>query len=438
MAAVSKVLLFTRCIGSFKGGDEMIPRLYDHDSLGFPNEDTGGIGSLKDCLSCKITEEVNGTYEIELTYPTDGYLADNIKIDKWVYAYYEPAWTDSNSYGDKLKGKMQFFRIYKISRNLHGQMTVYGEHISYLLKDVLVAVDPSKIDRSEAAAKKDGSDMLKPDDSGTTLCGGKLQVKAGADILKRFSTPLFDESIADTNVLPNLYMTQKTYTYSQLPLFPSDKPYTYLSLMSGQEGSIIDKFGGFFIRDNFKLYYIHDVNISKQKNCINLRYGHNLGQATYEIETTDIVGTVIGYIYDQETDTTAYSAPIDVPQTAGISSRHTIYADVSDLYSTVYGYLASAGVKPTQSRVTDCTKTYVNQRIQSGEYSLLPESLTVEPERAYGEDNIKIMLPVNIMLPDYGIQITTSVKSITYDVLKERVESYEIGKKQRKISDYIA
>lgn len=414
----------------------MNPILYRHDSLGFPDQETGLTGTLRDCISCKITEEVNGKYEIEMTYPVDGYLADYIKVGTYLYAYYKPLWLESTFREDEksTEKKMQFFRVYKISRDLHGEMTVYGEHITYLLKDVLIAVDPSKIDRSEAAAKKDGSDMLKPDDDGTTLCGGKLQVKAGADILKKFSTPFTDYTLKGSNYNIRMEMTQNTYKYAQLPLFPSDKPYSYRSLMSGQEGSIVDKFGGFFLANNFKLYYIHNVDITQQTLCINLRYGHNLSQANYEIDTTSIIGTVIGYVYDQETDTLTYSSPIDITQTAKISSRHTIYADVSEIYSTKYG----TEEKPTASRVTDCTKTYVDQRVKSGEYSLLPESLTVEPERVHGEENIKIMLPVNVMLPDYGITLTTSVKSITYDVLKERVESYEIGKKQRRISDYIA
>ena len=415
----------------------MNPILYRHDSLGFPDQETGLTGTLRDCLGCKITEEVNGKYEIEMTYPVDGYLANYIKVGTYLYAYYKPLWLKSTFREDEksTEKKMQFFRVYKISRGLHGEMTVYGEHVSYLLKDVLIAVDQSKIDRSEAAATYDASDMIKPDDSGTTLCGGKLQVKAGADVLKRFSTPFTDYTLkgkGSDNYI-RMEMIQNT-TYDQLPLFPSNKPYSYRSLMSGQEGSIVDKFGGFFLANNFTLYYIHNVDITQQTLCVNLRYGHNLGQATYEIETTDIVGTVIGYVYDQDTDTLTYSSPINIAQTAKISSRHTIYADVSEIYSTKYG----TEEKPTATRVTDCTQTYVDQRVKSGEYSLLPESLTVEPERVHGEDDVKIMLPVNVMLPDYGIQITTSVKSITYDVLKERVESYEIGKKQRRISDYIA
>ena len=50
----------------------MIPILYDALEKDFT---TNGIGFLTDAVSCIVTEERNGIYELALTYPTKGHLA---------------------------------------------------------------------------------------------------------------------------------------------------------------------------------------------------------------------------------------------------------------------------------------------------------------------------------------------------------------------------
>lgn len=44
----------------------MIPVLYETNTMEFV---TNGIGKLASAISCIITEERNGSYELEMTYP---------------------------------------------------------------------------------------------------------------------------------------------------------------------------------------------------------------------------------------------------------------------------------------------------------------------------------------------------------------------------------
>ena len=44
----------------------MIPVLFKANAVDFS---TYGIGVLADCISCEVTEERNGTYELVLQYP---------------------------------------------------------------------------------------------------------------------------------------------------------------------------------------------------------------------------------------------------------------------------------------------------------------------------------------------------------------------------------
>ena len=43
---------------------------------------TNGIGPLPDAITCKVTEEANGPYEMEMEYPITGQFYDEILLPK--------------------------------------------------------------------------------------------------------------------------------------------------------------------------------------------------------------------------------------------------------------------------------------------------------------------------------------------------------------------
>ena len=47
---------------------------------------TNGLGRLPDAISCKVTEERNGQYELHMEYPIDGQLMEEIKYSRIIYA----------------------------------------------------------------------------------------------------------------------------------------------------------------------------------------------------------------------------------------------------------------------------------------------------------------------------------------------------------------
>lgn len=79
----------------------MIPVLYKSTEKEFI---TQGIGALKDAVSCTVTEERNGTYELTMKYPITGIHYADIKERNIIAAIPSP-------YREK-----QPFRIYKISK----------------------------------------------------------------------------------------------------------------------------------------------------------------------------------------------------------------------------------------------------------------------------------------------------------------------------------
>ena len=96
----------------------MIPILFEPKENDF---NSNGLGRLADAASCIVTEERNGKYELEMKYPVDGVLRQELKMASVILA--EP--------GESRR--LQPFSVYKISKPLNGMVTINAEHCSYQL-----------------------------------------------------------------------------------------------------------------------------------------------------------------------------------------------------------------------------------------------------------------------------------------------------------------
>lgn len=94
----------------------MIPCLYKQSEMSFS---TNGIGKLCDTISCSVVEERNGSYELKLTYPSDGLHAGELLEGAIVLA--KPS--------DKISP--QPFRIYKLTTPITGILEAAARHIQY-------------------------------------------------------------------------------------------------------------------------------------------------------------------------------------------------------------------------------------------------------------------------------------------------------------------
>lgn len=64
-------------------GDATIPVLYRADAIVFTSF---GLGALSDCISCEVTEERNGAFELVLKYPVTGRNYDQLTRERLVKA----------------------------------------------------------------------------------------------------------------------------------------------------------------------------------------------------------------------------------------------------------------------------------------------------------------------------------------------------------------
>ena len=205
----------------------MIPILYEKDEIAFASN---GLGRLRDCISCVVTEERNGIYECDFEYPVDGTNYDRIQVGRIVGVTHDES------------DDIQPFDIVSFTRPINGVVTFHCVHISYR-------------------------------QSFLTVTGSNINSLSAAFTLLSNSTP--------TN--PFTYQTDKTSTGY---LASADGiPKTVRSMLGGVEGSILDAYGGEYEWDRWNVI-LHSAR-GEAKN-FSIRYGVNM--LDYN-EDYDIQGT---------------------------------------------------------------------------------------------------------------------------------------------------
>ena len=231
----------------------MIAVLYEQNETNFTNN---GIGRLVDAISCEVHEEINGLYELTLTYPKDGQYADQLTERRFILA--KPNQTSSP----------QPFRIYKITKQLK-RLVVNAQHLSYDLNGF--PVNPFN-------------------------ATGVVPALTG----------LVTNSMLTCPFTTWTDITNTTSSYAQA------LPASFRERLGGVRGSILDAFGGEFEWDMFTVK-LHAHRGSD--NGVTIRYGKNLtefenersneafytGALAYWEEDDVVVQGTIQYITDHST-----------------------------------------------------------------------------------------------------------------------------------------
>ena len=90
------------------------------------NDVSNGIGRLTDATSAVVTEERNGSYYLEITYPASGRLFSYIRTGGIIKAR-------PNPYANP-----QLFRIAKLTATINGQIQILAYHVGYDLARAVV------------------------------------------------------------------------------------------------------------------------------------------------------------------------------------------------------------------------------------------------------------------------------------------------------------
>ena len=236
----------------------MIPILYDYAEKRFT---TNGVGRLSDCISCTVTEERNGIYECEFTYPITGEHYSEIKEGMVIGVTHDES------------GDIQPFDIYAHQAPIDGVVTFNAHHVSYRLSNVVVM--PFTASTPTAA----------------------------------FSG--IESNTANDN--PFIFWTDKTGSGD----FKVEKPDYVRAVLGGQQGSVLDAFGGGdyeWDRFTVKLYAHRGSNTQVQ-----IRYGKNLSDITEKTDTSDTYNAIVPFWASND------GAIVTLPEKVIVYSGATLY-----------------------------------------------------------------------------------------------------------------
>ena len=225
----------------------MIPILYATVSEGtVPSH--YGVGSLRDCISCKVTEERNGSYELTMEYAAEGLHASEIQPNCIIKA--KPNYTDDP----------QLFRIYKVGKTINGRFTVNAQHISYDLSGKVITAGSAG--------------------SCVAACA-LLQTKAG-----NFTVDTDKSVTAQFNV---------------------SEPSSVRSWFGGKQGSLLDLYGGEWKYDN---YHASLKQARGADRSVSIRYGKNLVDLSQELNIENLCTGIIPYYIDNQTKAKTVGAKV--------------------------------------------------------------------------------------------------------------------------------
>lgn len=217
----------------------MIPILYESTETAFT---TNGLGGLPDTLSCLVTEERNGIFELEMQYPVSGLHYDLIQVGRILYVPHDDT---------KIR---QPFDIYRVSRVMNGTVTINARHISYRLAKI--PVEPFTAGSCSAA-------FLGLEEHAVVPC-------------------------------PFTMWTDKSVAAS----FTVSVPATIRSLLGGTNGSILDTFGtGEYEWDMWNVkFYLHRGS----DNGVTIRYGKNMTDLTDDTDNGSTYTGIYPYWYSDQ------------------------------------------------------------------------------------------------------------------------------------------
>lgn len=203
---------------------------------------TQGLGTLSDCISCTVTEERNGMYELTMQYPISGVHFSDLEQRAFILA--KPNYTDDP----------QAFRIYKISKPLNGICTINAQHISYDMSGLEIPMGITASNLTYAVQK-----------------------------LSAYSAP---------------FKVKTTKTGATA--FKTTAPGSVRSWLGGREGSLLDLYGGEWHWDMFT------CTLSSARGAnrgVTIRYGKNLTSLTQEEECSNVYTAVRPYYTDGDGNT---------------------------------------------------------------------------------------------------------------------------------------
>lgn len=356
----------------------MIPILYEKTETDFTHN---GIGFLKDCVKATVTEARNGSYELSFQYPITGQWFDKITDGCIVKA-------KAND-----KSQLQLFRIYKSSKPMKGMITYSAEHISYALN----AIPCTGIDVTGATPQ---------------MAMNRAVQNAGLECPFSF--------LSDISTLNSAKIIE---------------PCSIRAVLGGQEGSVLDVWGGEYEFDNFV------VRLHKERgtdNGVTVQYGKNMTDLNQDSTIEECYTHIMPYVALKEENSFDESfvflseKVLPIPGAEEIGCQRALIVNLSEEFED--------GEEITEDKLRAKATAYAKKMSTSKskvniKVSFVPLWQTEEYKKIAPLEKVSLCDTVTVHYSELGVNAKAKVIETVYDVLKEKYESMTLGDAKSSFAD---
>lgn len=337
----------------------MTPILYPASETAFSSN---GLGFLSDAISCAVTEEINSKFELVLKYPVTGLRYSDIDYRTIILAQPDPI-TDP-----------QPFRVYRMVPGSAGTVTVYARHLAY---DLLgIPVEPF-------------------------TANGIASALAG----------LKDHAAVDC---PFDFETDKTTAGS----FALKQPTALWRCLGGQDGSMLDTFGGEY---EFDRWTVRLLTRRGSDRGVTIRYGKNLTSLEQDKNCAEVYAGVYPFWKDSEENVTQLDSPI-VQAEGTYSFTNILPLDCTEYFAE----------QPTQAQLKARAKLYMEQNeVGVPRVSWKIQFVSLEQTDEYRDytqlERVLLGDTVSVIFPELNVNASARVVSVDYDPVAGRYNSITLG-----------
>ena len=348
----------------------MIPILYEGTETAFTSN---GLGRLADAISCKVVEERNATYELEMTYPLTGIHFSDLKEGRIILAQPHDG------------GLTEPFEIYRIEKPLNGICTIRAEHISYRLCDIV-----------------------------------EMPFTAGS-IQEVFSS--IPSHSASSN--PFNFTTDKVSSTD----YTLSVPMSVRGMLGGESGSILDVYG----KGDYE-FSRWDVILHQNRgsdNSVTLRYGKNITDLKNVIDMTNVYTGIVPYWTNGEQTVTLTEKvvlsthvsdyPFQIIKPVDFSGDYEEAPTESQLRAKAQNYVTNNEGWKLKNNITVSFVALWN---------------TEEYKYIAALERVQMCDVVHVKYEPLGIDFTTKVVRTDYDVLQERYNAITLGDTYYTLNSY--
>lgn len=355
---------------------DLKPILYEANAVDFNNN---GLGALTEAMFSQVTEERNGIFELSVVYPMSGKLYD--RISEHMLLKVKPNKVDDP----------HVFRIYSLQIDSIAQTvsidasTKSNELVNNLVKDLAIEDTTPQV---------------------------------ALDLMKQFL------------VLPTDYDFISDITSSNSTHWTNRNP---LNCIAGEEGSLVDVFGGEIKRGNRTIWLYANRGVD---NPNIIRHGKNLQGFTVEYSTKGMTTAILPYFNEKIEDS---------------SETQMVYGDIvysqyannyPSLYLVAMDYSSEEEVTDLATLNTKASQYFtehngIDKPSMSATVDMQDLSDSSEYKRFKSLENIQLCDTVTVYSKKHNVNLTAKVTKIIFDTLLEKNVSLELGSVRTSLTDSI-